>query len=254
MKNNMRLFIRKAGIVAVWLGVWQAACMVTGLEFILPSPVTVFLTLIDMLQTKEYYISLFYSLRHIGLGFAAALFSGIVLGSLSAAFKIVRELLEPLILLMKSLPVAAFIILVLIWFGSKNAAVFISFTVAFPMIYYGVSEGICNTDKKLLEMADIFRISFYKRVRYIYVGQVYPFLSSNLKTAIGMCWKAGISAEVIGLVDKSIGEQLYYTKLYLMTAELFAWSVTIIVISFILERFLKWLLELICRKISRSVV
>lgn len=253
MNNNMRLFIRKAGIAAVWLVIWQAACMVTGLEFILPSPVTVFLTLIDMLQTKEYYVSLFYSLRHIGLGFAAAFFLGIMFGSLSAALKIIRELLGPLILLMKSLPVAAFIILVLIWFGSKNAAVFISFTVAFPMIYYGVLQGICNTDKKLLEMADIFRLSFYKRVRYIYVGQVYPFLSSNLKTAVGMCWKAGISAEVIGLVDKSIGEQLYYTKMYLMTAELFAWSVTIIAVSFVIERLLKLVLGQICRKLSKSV-
>ena len=250
----MKLFIRKTGIAAVWLLIWQTASMVTGLEFILPSPVTVFLTLIDMLKTTEYYMILFHSLCYIGVGFCMAFILGVVLGSLSAAVKFIRELLEPVVLLMKSLPVAAFIILVLIWFGSKNAAVFISFTAAFPMIYHGVSEGIYNTDKKLLEMADIFKIPFCRKVRYIYVPQVCPFLAANLKTAVGMCWKAGISAEVIGLVDKSIGEQLYYTKLYLMTAELFAWSITIIAVSFILEHLLKRLIEVICRKVSKSVL
>lgn len=250
--NKKNLLIRKMIIVAVWLVIWQAASMITGLELLFPGPVTVFFTLFEMVRTVEYYKILFHSLSKIGLGFGIAFVGGLLAGGLAGICRLVKEFLEPVLLLMKSLPVAAFIILVLIWFGSENAAVIISFMVVFPMIYHAAAEGIITTDKKLLEMAEVFDISFSKRLRYIYAPQIYLFLVSGLKTAAGMCWKAGISAEVIGLVKQSVGAQLYYAKLYLMTAELFAWSITIMVLSFIVEKLLLKGLELLYRVLCGS--
>ena len=83
-------------------------------------------------------------------------------------------------------------------------------------------------DSKILEMAQVFNVSCWKKIRCIYAVYVLPYIQTSLKSALGMCWKAGISAEVIGLVTHSIGEQLYYSKLYLMTADLFAWSIAVI--------------------------
>lgn len=250
--DTKNLLIRKIIIVAVWLAIWQTVSMITGLEMLFPSPVTVFFTLLQMIKTVEYYQILFHSLCKIGLGFGLAFAGGIFAGSLAGVYRLVKEFLEPALLLMKSLPVAAFIILVLIWFGSENAAVIISFIVVFPMMYHAAAEGIMTADKKLLEMAEVFGVPFYKKLRYIYVPQVYPFLVTSLKTAAGMCWKAGISAEVIGLAGQSVGAQLYYAKLYLMTAELFAWSITIMVFSFVAEKLLLKGLKLLYRVLCVS--
>ena len=236
----MLSIIKKAGIIGIWLVIWQIASSVTGLAFLLPGPVTVFLVLGKALCTRAFYRVVFHSFIKISAGFLAALLAGLVLGSIAAVKKGVQSFLEPLVLLMKALPVAAFIIVMLIWFGSQNAAVTIGFMVVFPMVYQAVLEGACAADTKLLEMAAVFELSPVKKVRYIYVPQIMPFLNAAVKTAAGMCWKAGVSAEVIGLVKNSIGEELYYAKLYLMMPELFAWSITIMCISFL---FVSWLLR-----------
>ena len=110
---------------------------------------------------------------------------------------------------MKSTPVASFTILCLIWIPSRNLSVFISFVMVFPVIYTNVLEGILSTDPQLLEMAEIFRLPLSRRIRYIYLSQVMPYFRSACTISIGMCWKSGIAAEVIGMPKGSIGEKLY---------------------------------------------
>ena len=138
---------------------------------------------------------------------------------------------------------ASFIILALAWFSSKNLAIFISFLMVIPIIYTNVLNGICETDKELLEMADIFEISGIRRIRYIYIPQVMPYFRTGCTVALGMCWKAGIAAEVIGMPKGSIGDRLQQAKVYLDTPDLFAWTLVIIVVSLIFERLFQRLLK-----------
>ena len=101
---------------------------------------------------------------------------------------------------------------------------------------YESLKGIESTDPELLEMAEIFQISLPRRIRYIYVSQVLPFFRAGCSVALGLCWKAGIAAEVIGIPDQSIGEMLYNAKVYLNTPDLFAWTVVIVLISLLFEK------------------
>ena len=105
-----------------------------------------------------------------------------------------------------------------------------------PVIYTNVLGGIRSTDDKLLEMARVFNIPVWKRIRYIYVSQVLPFFRSACSVALGLCWKSGIAAEVIGIPKGSIGEKLYNAKIYLDTPDLFAWTLVIVLISLAFER------------------
>lgn len=239
--------------MAVWLIVWQTASVVTGLEFLLASPVSVFWALVKLLGTKVFYLTLANSFVKITLGFGVAFVAGTILGLAAGNFGIVEEILRPPVQLMKTLPMTSFIILLLIWFGSENVAVFIAFIVVFPIDYTGVIEGVQKTDIRLKEMAEIFEIPTLRKIRCIYVPQILPFVEANLKTGIGMCWKAGVSAEVIGLVRYSIGEQLYYSKLYLMTAELFAWSIVVVVASMAFETLFIKLLKLVVNLVKHPV-
>ena len=98
----------------------------------------------------------------------------------------------------------------------------------------GKIEGI--SDRKILEMAKVFRVNLRRQIRYIYVSQVLPYFLSAFRLSLGMCWKAGVAAEVIGVPSGSIGEKLYNAKIYLNTPDLFAWTIVIIVISFVFEK------------------
>ena len=144
---------------------------------------------------------------------------------------------------MKAVPVVSFVILALIWAGSKRLSLFISFVVVFPMIYESVLAGLASADSGLLEMAQVFRIPFTRTFRFIYLPALLPYLAANCRSAIGMGIKSEIAAEVIGIPEHSIGEQLYTAKIYLETDRLFAWTAVIIAMSWFLERGFLILLE-----------
>lgn len=251
MKSRAKSLISKVIIGAVWLLIWQAASVLTGLELLLASPVRVFAALVRLMGTAAFYHVAAVSFLNITTGFFAGFAAGVLAGTAAGRLRIVERVLAPPVMLMKTLPMTSFIILLLIWFGAEHVSVLIAFLVVFPMVYIAVVQGLCNTDHALLEMAQIFRVGLFKKIRCIYVPQVMPFVEANLKTALGMCWKAGVSAEVIGLVNHSIGEQLYYSKLYLATAELFAWSIVVVAVSMLFEAVFLRLLRLAEKKLLR---
>lgn len=221
----------KIWAVVFWLIVWEIMARYIGQEILLVSPVTVLLTFFKLSLTPAFWNSILFSFSRIILGFTLALMAGIILAAISSACVYIRELLKPLMAVIKATPVASFIILILIWISSRNLSIIISFLMVLPVIYSNILQGIEGTDSQLLEMSCIFRISRFRRIRYIYFYQLLPYFKTACSLSLGLCWKAGVAAEVIGIPDGSIGEKLYESKIYLQTAELFAWTLTIILLS-----------------------
>lgn len=237
-------------VVLAWLIIWQIAAMLIDSEILLVTPIKVVCTLFKMLLTKELYKAVAFTLVRIMAGFLLALIFGTFFGALSLKFLRVREFLKLPVSVIKATPVATFIILVLIWIPSRNLSVFISFLIAFPIFYTNVYEGLVHMDKKLLEMSTVFKIPFSKRLKFIYIPEVIPFFKAACDLSLGMCFKAGIAAEIIGLPKGSIGEKLYEAKIYLETPELFAYTLVIITVSFIATKLVLYLLSLILKKME----
>lgn len=228
--------------VIFWIMVWALAALRMENTVLLVSPFSALKTLWDMMRTVQFYRSVAFSMGRIMSGFALGCVCGVILAALSARFEPVNDLVRPIMLVIRSTPVASFIILALIWFASKNLSVFISFLMVLPVIFTNAYTGIVQTDRELLEMAKVFEISGGKKLRYIYLPKVLPYLRSACTIALGMSWKSGIAAEVIGIPRGSIGEGLQQAKVYLNTSEVFAWTVTIIVLSVCFEKLVLWLL------------
>lgn len=237
--------------VVVWLLIWQSVSMWIGQEILLVSPVAVLLRLLELIRTKLFWQSIGFSVMRIVGGFLLAMLLSVIGAGLSSRFRKVQEFLAPAVLAVKAVPVASFVILVLIWVSSENLSVVISFLMVFPILYTNVLDGIKSMDAKLLEMAEVFDIPESVRIRYIYVQQVLPFFRTGCSVGLGLCWKAGIAAEVIGIPDGSIGEQLYEAKVYLNTPDLFAWTVVIIVISLVFERLFLWIVDRLVYRMER---
>lgn len=243
-----RVSMRRIMIILFWLAVWQLAGLVIRNDIIFASPADVARSFAALLPDPGFWISIGWSFGKILAGFFLAFLSGVLLGSLAFRFQLLKELLEPVMTLAKSIPVASFVILALIWIGSGSLSVFISYLVVLPMVYVNTIAGLSSTDPKLLEMARVFHMTGLKKIRYIYVPALMPYLVSGCKTALGMSWKSGIAAEVIGIPSSSIGEQLYYSKLYLDTAGLFAWTFVIVIVSAVFEQLFLFLLKRFWRK------
>ncbi len=254
----MKKRIITAVSVLFWLLVWQAAAMLlaakydsTAQKILLASPVDVARRLVELVPQMEFLKSLSFSLVRILGGFFLGLAIAVTLAALAGRFMFLRQLLAPLISAMKSIPVASFTILALIWISSKNLSVLISVLIGIPIVYSNMLEGIDSLDPKLKTMADIFEIPSGRRFVGVYLSQLLPYFRSACRLAIGLCWKSGIAAEVIGVPDGSIGEKLYMSKVYLETADLFAWTLVIILLSFICEKLFMLLLDAAVRRVER---
>lgn len=248
--RNSKRKIRLWAVLA-WLLIWQLASMWIGQEILLVSPVTVVITLIRLAGGAQFWLSVASSMLRIIGGFLLAVVLGAALAGLSAASGRLREFLLPFVATVKSIPVASFVILVLIWVSSRNLSVLISFLMVFPVIYTNVLDGISQTDRGLLEMAEVFGIPFGRRLRTIYVSQVLPYFRTGCSLALGLCWKAGVAAEVIGIPQNSIGENLYNAKIYLDTPALFAWTLVIICISVLFEKGFLRAVECLVQRLER---
>lgn len=251
VSTTPRTRIIKAGAIAFWLAVWEIASLLIGEELFLPSPISVLEALAASAVDLSFWSAVLFTLERIILGFIISLSSAVILAFLSYRWRILGILLEPIVKVVRATPVASIVILILVWVRSRNLSVVISFMMVFPVVYQNVLKGLCDTDRNLIEMADAYRIRTLKRIRYIYLPYLVPYLESAISISLGLAWKSGIAAEVIGLPDGSIGERVYEAKIYLSMPDLFASTVTVIILAFVFERVFLYLSRIILRRISR---
>ena len=235
-------------IAAGWLVLWQLAAVVIHNPILMAGPIETLKALAGLIGTEEFLQSLLFSFLRIVGGFLAGSAAGIVLAYLASQKTLLKDILAPLVLALKSVPVASFIILALIWFGSKWLSFAISFVVVFPILYLNTLKGMESLDPQLMEMAEVYHMPASSMLRYIALPGVYPFLESGFTLALGMSWKSGVAAELIGQFKLSIGNQLYMDKITLDTAGVLAWTMVIIVVSWTFEK----LFMLLVRQMRRG--
>ena len=237
-KKLVKKVLRKVIPVIAWLLIWQLVAFIIHNKILLAGPIETLKALISLSQTSDFWESIAVSSTRILLGFFIGSVLGIAAAYMAYTNVVARDFLKPFVVTLKSVPVASFVILLLIWFGNRNISVIICAMVVFPILYLSTLEGFLCTDVKMLEMAQVFRMPRLRTVRYIFLPQLKPFFQSAFKLAIGMSFKSGIAAEVIGQPLHTMGNGLYLAKVYLETGELFAWTIVIVLISFICEKIL----------------
>ncbi len=239
--NKPRFF--KILSVFIALAVWEGIAVFAGNDMLLASPIKVISRFPSLVAEKEFLSTVLFSFLRITAGFLAAFISATVLGILAGKFNIIEILLSPYVVTVKTVPVASFIILCLIWLDFSVLTVVITFLIAFPVIYSNVLQGIKSTDIKMKELCFVYKVPFWRQLLYVYTPSIKPYLISASGVAVGMSWKAGVAAEVIGIVNGSIGEMLYNAKLYFKNADLLCWTILIILLSILTEKVFTVLLK-----------
>ena len=242
-EKGVRAWGRRLGVAAFWLAAWQLASMAVGSRIVLVGPAEVACRLAELVLEADFWVSVGLSLGRVAAGFGLAVAAGVALAAWASRSRVVEGLLAPLVGAVKAAPVASFVVLLLMWVSSRRLSVAVSFLMAFPILYTNVLAGVRQTDPALLEMADVFGVSGWARVRTVYAAQVVPYLRAGLSLAMGLSWKSGIAAEVIGLPAPSIGIHLYDAKVYLDVPGLLAWTVIVVALSVGLEALLGRLLD-----------
>lgn len=219
-----------------WLLVWQLAAGAVASPLLLPAPLAVFSRLGELAVTAEFWQTALLSLGRVALGLVWGIVLGVVLAALGCAFRWADALLSPAVGVVRATPVASFILLVLLWTQRGQVPVIIAALMVLPIVYGNVTRGIRETDPKLLELARVYRFSRWKTIRLVILPGVRPYFFSAVTTALGLAWKSGVAAEALCWPKTAIGTEIYYTKLNFETADLFAWTLVVILLSLGLER------------------
>ena len=233
----------RTGVAAVaWLLVWQVASWAVGHTVLLVSPVAALGRLFELLGTSAFWGSAGNTLGRIALGFLLGFLCGAALAGLASRGPWPSAFVSLPVRVIRSVPVVSVIILILIWADAAWLAATVAALMVLPVSFANVEEGLASRDVQLRELADVYDLPGWRRWWGITLPGLLPFLTAAARTGMGLAWKAGVSAEVIGLAVGSIGERLYEAKLFLSSADLFAWTLVVVVAALVCERAVLWLL------------
>ena len=242
-KDKLKKPLSVLAAVLFWLAVWYLLSLCVGSELLLPSPVKVVKRLCLLGATSEFWKITLSSVLRIALGFIGGVLAGTVFAVIGASSRHLDAILSPLGTVVRATPVASFIILALVWIKADKVPSFIAFLMVTPIVWGALKAEITSTDRKLLEAARVYRLSFFGTVKAVYLPHVLPGFTASVITSLGLSWKAGIAAEVLCTPDGAVGTMLYDSKVYLETVDLFAWTLTVIILSVIMEAVFKSLLR-----------
>ena len=231
-----RATVATCAAVALWLAAWQAAAWALDSPILLAGPVEVAGALARLVPTAGFWARVGFSLARIAAGCLGGYAVALALAAASSASPVIRTLVRPPLVAVKSTPVVCVVVLLLIWVGSANVSVAAVCLMVVPSVYFPVLEGLGERDRALGEMLSLHGVRGARRLLAYTWPQVLPFLTAASETVVGMSWKAGVAAELIGSPMGSVGERIYQAKLLLETDELFAWTLVVVVLAWTCER------------------
>lgn len=243
MTERMKAVAAAGAVAAFWLAVWMLVAALVAQPLILPGPGAVALALLRLACDGGTWAILVGSGARILGGLALAAVCGGVLAGISSRSRAFARLVAPALSFVKATPVACVVVLLLIWLGSARVSIAAVFLMALPGVYFSLAEGLAQVDKPLEQMFRLHGVRGWRLFCAHTWREVLPFVLSCARAVIGMSWKAGVAAELIGMAVGTVGERIYQAKLLIETADLLAWTVLVVAVSWACERVLVWLLR-----------
>lgn len=224
--------------VVFWLALWQLGASAVGTEVLLPSPLQVIRRLFYLIREEDFLLSVAYSMCRIMAGYLLAVIIGCAVGGLCEKSRAAQILLSPVLSVITSTPVASVIILTLVWIGRDLVPSFIVMLIVIPVVAAHTRAGLGGISPELVSLCKIYSLPRMTVIRKLYLPSMLPDISAGLSTALGLAWKSGVAAEVLAVPLHSIGAHVYQSKLYLETTDLFAWTVTVVLLSMLISKLL----------------
>ena len=180
-RNKSKFTVKKLLIILFWLILWEVADRVVNNRIILCGPISIISSLINQITKSDFLSICGASFVRISVGFLLSFALGFLLAIAAYKFKLLKEFLEPVMTMLKTVPMVSFVIMLLIWVGNQALTIYLSFLIVLPMIYTNMLAGLESVDKEMLEMAEVFNMSAWRKFMYIYRPALMPFLLISCK-------------------------------------------------------------------------
>jgi len=190
-------------IPALLLLAWQVVCQTQlAPPSILPAPSLVLATLKSMAASGEMAQAVGATATRLLWGFFFGALAGTLLGALCGASALVRNLADPLVQALRSVPSLAWVPLLILWLGifESSKITLIAIGVFFP-VYLNLMSGIANVDRKLIEVGRVHGYSRLARLLRIQLPAALPAYVTGLRGGLGLGWMFVAAAELLGATN-----------------------------------------------------
>jgi NitT/TauT family transport system permease protein len=228
------LFVQRLVLVALLIGIWWLFSLSVP-HYILPGPPRVWQALTLIAANGDLWSNLVITLWRVTVGFVIAALVSLPLGIFLGANKRAGEFFEPVIPVMNTVSSAIWAIFAIIWFGISNATtIFVVFMTAMPLIITNVWQGTRTVNADFIELAQVLRMPKWKVMTKIYLPTILPYFFSGARLAFGFGWRVSLVAETIG-ASSGVGYRLRQAADLIQTDQVFAWTLTLVVMMATLE-------------------
>lgn len=207
-------------------------------EILLPSPRQTWHAFLKLLTSGTLLSELGRTLYRSATGVLLAMAVGIIWGTINGLSTWAASISRPTLSSLMAIPPVIIVALGLIWFGAGNAATrLVIVLVALPLMVITVQESVRNVDADLIEMASVFELSRMETLRHVVApGIASPVLAATSVT-VGQAIRVAVMAELLAAAN-GVGAEISLARTNLATADLFAWTVSLVIMVIALETFI----------------
>jgi NitT/TauT family transport system permease protein len=216
------------------IGVWAGAARFFP-SIILPSPGETLAGLKWLMGRENFYHHLWLTALRGSAGFVLAMTIGNVLGLLMGRYRLVAWLLNPLVAISTTVPPIFWVAIMIVWIGlGSGPPVLVIIVTATPLVAVNVAQGVHSISPGLTEMAGIFRVSAWTRLRELYLPAMSGHLFAAALIAVRFAWRTVVMAEFVGS-SSGLGNRLAWARQNLEMDLAFAYMLIIVSFGMLLE-------------------
>lgn len=228
------LIISVGAILCMWL-VWIIAWAVVDDGYVIPSFTETFSQFCLLIVSADFWAAFGMTLARSVYSWLISLAVAILIASVCTLFPAVRRFVSPFVTVFRTVPTMAVTLMLLIWSSPRVAPSIVAFLMIFPIAYNQLMAAFDDVDKRLIDMLKVYHVPFSKRLFKVYIPQILPPILSQIGANLSLTLKVIISAEVMCSTFNSLGGLINQANVFLNTAQMFALTISAVIVGGLLE-------------------
>lgn len=222
---------------------WQLLSTFVFNPFLIPPPLDVFQTAIPMIVSGEIATDVAISMSRVLVGFVVGSATGIVLGVLLGRIRLLHDLLDPIIELLRYLSPTAMIPIAVIWFGiGELSKYFLIFWGTFFIVLINTIAGVWRAPVNRQRAAECLGANQLQIFVLVVIPSSVPYIVTGMRVAMASSFMSIIPAEILA-ADSGIGYLLQKSSMLLQTNRIFVALLTICLLGFVVDRIFRLLVD-----------
>jgi len=232
----MNLVLRLISI-ALLLAAWFVGSHIVGTR-VFPEPQAVALAIVQEARSGALFFNLGVTLARVAVSFTIAMALGAAIGLAMGRAPLFDRLADPWLVVLLNLPALVIIVLAYVWAGlTETAAIAAVALNKLPVATVTVREGARALDRTLDEMATVFHMGGWVRLRHIVLPQLAPYLAAAARSGLSLVWKIVLIVELLGRPN-GVGFEIGVAFQLFDVTRILAYAVAFVVVMLAIETLL----------------